>query len=350
MEVRKGGRLYRYLRRRGHPLVALPADVPMDHPRFLKAYAEARADDAPRREAGTVAALVEVALRSDRYRQASAGYRAMLRRHLDDIARTYGRGPARGLRDRHIRADLARAGNATDRRKAWRFACAVGVARGLLSRDPSAGVEAPARKRSEGHPPWTAAEIAAYRARWPMGTVPRAAMELLHWTGARLGDAVRLGPGMVDAGGVLVFRQSKTGGEAFVPWTSPLPAYALPIEGDRAAMHAALAALPGGHMTWLATAHGRSRSDKALGTLIRESARAAGVEKSAHGLRKTRATELADLGATTHQAAAWTGHESLKEVEHYTRRANRRAAVLGTEQDRNSANPPRSMCKPGKKA
>ncbi|WP_243697944.1 hypothetical protein [Rhodovulum bhavnagarense] len=32
----------------------------------------------------------------------------------------------------------------------------------------------------------------------------------------------------------------------------------------------------------------------------------------------------AERGATTHQIAAWSGHESLKEVERYTKRVNRR--------------------------
>lgn len=51
-----------------------------------------------------------------------------------------------------------------------------------------------------------------------------------------------------------------------------------------------------------------------------------------------RATALADAGATTHQIAAWTGHESLSEVEGYTRTAARRAAVMGTNEDRTVKN------------
>lgn len=45
-------------------------------------------------------------------------------------------------------------------------------------------------------------------------------------------------------------------------------------------------------------------------------------------------TGLAEGGATAHQISAWTGHQTLDEVEHYTRAQNRRAAVIGMEQER----------------
>lgn len=101
-------------------------------------------------------------------------------------------------------------------------------------------------------------------------------------------------------------------------------------------MHAAIAPLAD-HMTFLATSKGGARTSTGLGTLIRESARAAGVAKSAHGLRKCRAIALAEAGATVHQIAAWTGHATLKEIDRYTRRADRRRAVMGTEQAQNVA-------------
>ncbi len=54
-----------------------------------------------------------------------------------------------------------------------------------------------------------------------------------------------------------------------------------------------------------------------------------GVNKTAHGMRKTLATALADGGATTFQVASWTGHQSLSEVQHYTKSAERKRAVMG---------------------
>lgn len=336
---------YTYLRSRAGGktrLLPLP-DLPHDHPDFLAAYAEARREidgGKTRRPApATLSALIDWAMRSERFLSRSEVYRATLTRHLTELERTVGAATYTAIRDDHIRKNVTEAASPQDRLKAWRFLFALATDAGKIKADPSASVKPPARPRSDGHPPWTDDEIDAYRARWPIGTVPRLAFELLFWTGCRIGDAVRLGPGMVGRDGVLAFRQSKTGGMAYVPWSCDLPAYAAALEQDRAMMHAALSAMPGGHMTFLATAQGRPRSEKALGTLIRESARAAKVhgepvEKSAHGLRKARAVALADAGATTHQIGAWTGHESLKEIEHYTLEANRRRAVMGENGER----------------
>lgn len=43
---------------------------------------------------------------------------------------------------------------------------------------------------------------------------------------------------------------------------------------------------------------------------------------TAHGLRKAAARRLAHAGASAHEIAAITGHESLREVERYTTAAN----------------------------
>lgn len=343
------GSIRRYLRRGGRILGTLPADLPLDHPRLLAAYAALLAEEPAAAEPGTVASLTVSACRTARYRELSDGYRAMLRRHFEAIRAATGKAPVRGLRPRHVTADVEAADSPVDRLKAWRFLTAHAVARGLMAEDAARPVRV-SQRQTDGHPPWTADEIDIYRARWPVGTVPRLAFEVLHWTGCRIGDAVRIGPGMVDRDGVLVFRQGKTGGLAYVPWTCALPPYAVAMATDRAALHEVLAARTARHMTWLATAAGAPRSSKALGRLIRDSARAARIEKSAHGLRKARAQALAEGGATTHQIAAWTGHETLKEVAHYTAAADRRRAVMGTEQDHESGTAPAPKWNAGENA
>jgi len=45
---------------------------------------------------------------------------------------------------------------------------------------------------------------------------------------------------------------------------------------------------------------------------------------SAHGLRKTTPTQMAEEGATPHELMAITGHRSLEEVERYTRAAQKK--------------------------
>jgi integrase len=46
---------------------------------------------------------------------------------------------------------------------------------------------------------------------------------------------------------------------------------------------------------------------------------------SAHGLRKACAMALAEAGATAHEIASVTGHQSLEEIERYTRDAKAQA-------------------------
>jgi integrase len=101
--------------------------------------------------------------------------------------------------------------------EAWRFIGSWGKEAALLNADPAKGIKGPKRKETAGHPPWTADEIDAYRARWPIGTIVRAAMELLFLTGARISYGILIGPQHVDRDGVLTFIHQKTGEPAHVP-------------------------------------------------------------------------------------------------------------------------------------
>ncbi|HMO73627.1 MAG TPA: hypothetical protein PKC84_18655, partial [Paracoccaceae bacterium] len=240
---RANGRTDWYFRRKGQPLVRLP-DLPHDHPDFLAAYAQARGAARPRKPAaGTIGAACAAALASREATAHSPAYRAMLARHIEAI-RQAGQGAlARDLRRRHIEADLQALTPAVaqGRLKAWRTLCRGAVAAGLMVEDPTQGIRRPALPPSEGHRAWSADDVARFRARWPVGTVARARFELLAWTGCRVGDAARIGPGMVGKDGVLAYRQAKTGGLAYVPWTCPLPDYATGMAADRQAVLAALA-------------------------------------------------------------------------------------------------------------
>lgn len=158
------------------------------------------------------------------YLSKSKGCRNLLRRHLDALADKGRTATTKGLQEIHVRRDVTDAASPEDRLKAWLFLCSYGLATGLLAAAPSQGVKARPRVARGRHAPWTAEEVAAFRARWPVGTSGRAAMELLFWTGARIGDAVRIGPGMVDREGVLTYRQRKAGDLAHVPWTCPCQA------------------------------------------------------------------------------------------------------------------------------
>ena len=341
LTIRRAGKVYRYVRAKGKPLIALP-DLPIDSPKFLAAYAKAMGQAKPSAAAqtGTIRAAIIALRRSDRYLSLSPGYRELIIRHLDAISSTAKTAKLADLQCRHIRADLATLtpNPAGHRLKAWRMLCGFAVESGMIEADPSATVKAPRAPKSDGHPPWTPADVAKFRARWPIGTTPRAAMELIYWTGARISDAVAIGPQHVGRDGVLSFDQQKTGGRAFVPWSCPLPDFASSCEEDRQVMLAAIAPLSG-HLTFLAVSTGRSRAVKGLGTMLATACTDAKLPHlSAHGLRKSRAIALAEAGASPHQIGAWTGHSSLSEITHYTRAMDRRAMVMGTEQDQNDAN------------
>lgn len=320
----KNGTVKRYLRIPGKARMKLP-DLPPDHPDFLLAYAVALKDAVP--PPGTAGTIDDVRRRttaSHRFKSLSESYRKMMTREFDAICKIGGHAIARDLRDKHIRQDMSKLTpvQAKKRLSAWRLLCQIGKEQHVLDDDPSETVKRMRMPTSDGFAPWTLAEIDAYRAKWPNGTIQRWAMELIYWTGARTCDAVRIGPGMIDADGVLAFKQKKTGKFAYVPWR-----FTPHFTSGREFMEAAY--LPSGQMTFLAT-EGKTRSVKGLGNLISDAAKKAGlVERSAHGLRKSRAIALAEGGATTHELASWTGHRSLAEVERYTAEVDRRKAVMG---------------------
>ena len=150
----------------------------------------------------------------------------------------------------------------------------------------------------------------------------RLAIELLLATAARGGDVVKLGPQHIHEGAI-TFEQSKTKG-------SKKSTVIVPVHSD---FCAALKAMPPGKVvrlttdtTFLRTSFGQPFTPAGFTNWFRRCCNEAGISKglSAHGLRKATARRLAEMGCTTHQIAAVTGHASLSEVERYTEAANRK--------------------------
>jgi len=322
-----------YRSRRGGALVMIRLpDLPVDHPDFVAAWAAAarRQDAPPTYPGGTLGSTWRAALASDLFAGLSPGYRAIIARQAGLICAKAGTVKAAPITERHIRADLRDVPDPRARLKAWRFWARHCVEKGWIAADPARGIKLhlPA---SDGHPAWSPAEIEAFRARYPIGSTPRALMELAYWTGARVSDLVRIGPQHVGRDGVLAYRQVKTGDLAYIPWSCALPGWAAGMQQDRDLCRAALAHI-GPALTWLQTAAGRPRSHKAAGQAMIRSCRAIGLDRSTHGLRKSRAVALAEAGATPAQIGAWTGHASLSEIVRYTRETDRRRMVTGAEE------------------
>jgi integrase/recombinase XerD len=96
----------------------------------------------------------------------------------------------------------------------------------------------------------------------------------------------------------------------------------IPVHPD---LQRSLDAAPSGHLTFLVTEFGKPHSPNGFGNKFKDWCREAGLPHcSAHGLRKAAAARLAERGATAHEIMAITGHQSLEEVERYTRAAQRR--------------------------
>jgi integrase-like protein len=178
--------------------------------------------------------------------------------------------------------------------------------------DPTAGVKL-ARPRTEGFAVWTDDDVAAFRHRWPLGTRERVAFEVLRATGLRRGDAVRVGlPHLRD--GVIRINTEKTGERV-----------AIAVTGE---MLEAIAAGPYGELTFIAGERGAPMRKESFGNWFREACAAAGVAKSAHGIRKAAATADAEAGWTDAELDAKFGWTGRKMAAHYTRAASRERLSL----------------------
>lgn len=347
--VRKNGKTFKYHKGTRAPL---PRDVPEDHPTFLQAWATEDAKkpcERQRAPAGSIGDGVTRYLRSKQYSSLSKEYAATMSRHARAILQEYGDARLDHLRTEHIDADLVNFSGSQRlaRRKTWRQLGTFWKENQLVSKDPTEGVMAVKTPKTEGHLPWTADQIETFRKFWAIGTIQRLCFELLFWTGTRTVDAVKLGPEMVGQDGVLTLSQNKTRNPAYVPWTSPLPAWGRLIEADRELL---MACLPEGTSTFLATSSGRPRTKKGLSNVISIAAQEAGIEKrSAHGLRKSRLTILAEQGASVHVIMAWGGHVTLSEAQEYIKSANMKSVLIGQEQDQNTINPVGKIAKQAEK-
>ncbi|WP_371179786.1 tyrosine-type recombinase/integrase [Chelativorans sp. J32] len=188
----------------------------------------------------------------------------------------------------------------------FEFASAIGLTTGNPVKDAKR-----IRKRTVGYRTWSEADIAAYRAYWDDQTPQRIAMEILLYTGLRRADAVRVGwKHVVDDRIEIV--ASKTGVNLSIPIHEELWRFIK----DR----------PRTDPTFIITAYGQSRSEKAFTGFITDAARDAGIEGQAspHGLRKAACRRLADAGASAHEIMAITGHTKIEEILTYTKAAEQK--------------------------
>jgi integrase len=185
---------------------------------------------------------------------------------------------------------------------------------GRIPDDPTAGVTRE-KVKTTGYKTWMEAEIERFEATHPIGTKARLAFALLLYTGQRRSDIVNLGR-QHTYGDVLIIDQVKTEGSEEAHLEIPLHPRLVEI----------IAATPTvGVKTFLVTHYGKPYTAPGFGNWFRKMCDAADCpDVSAHGLRKATARRLAEIGCSTKEIAAITGHATLAEVERYTDAADRK--------------------------
>lgn len=328
-------------RRKGFKTVYLPG--PMGSPEFVAAYQAALdgsrvVPGAARTVPGTINALAVMIYASAEWAQLAPTTQSSRRGIIERVRRDAGTFPVAGLMGKHVlalrdkRRDTPAAAN--NLLKVLRWMMAFAVSRGLRKDNPVTGIK-PLKVSGDGFHTWTETEIAKFEARWPVGTKERLAFDLLLWTVQRSGD-VRLMGRQNLRDGSLTFTQGKTGVPLSLPVLAPLAA--------------SLAHVPADQMLFVVTERGAPRTAKGFGNWFSAACREAGLSHcSAHGLRKSGATRLANAGRSESEIMAWTGHQSPSEVQRYTRARDQKSladrAVSGTHSEQPTATPATRVAK-----
>jgi integrase len=161
---------------------------------------------------------------------------------------------------------------------------------------------------SKGFKTWQEKHIAAFEARWPVGSMPRLAFDLALYTAQRRSDVRVMGPQHVKDGKISVL-QLKTDKRLRLPIHPKLKA--------------SMAATASGHLAYIVTARGLPfRTNNSFGMWFMRACREAGLEGYAmHGLRKAASRRMAEMGLSNQLIKSITGHSSDAEVARYTREA-----------------------------
>jgi integrase/recombinase XerD len=319
-DVDRHGNVRLYFRRKGQRkvrLLGLPGSQ-----EFMTAYRAALSGSEDNKEKfrratkGSFGYVCLAYYASATFRGLDISTQSWRRRALDSVCEQHRDKPVALMRPKHVRLlrdELAdRPGAARNRLKALRALFRWAVEADEASHDPTRDVKA-ISYATKGHHTWTLEEVHAFETCHPIGTKARLAMAILLYTTCRREDAVRLGPQHVRNGRIR-YRQAKN------EHRNPVD-IDIPLHPDLAT---AIAAAPSAHLTFLVTDLGRPFTPAGFGNKFRGWCDKANLPHcSAHGLRKATSARLAERGATAHEIMAITGHQSLEEVERYTRAARK---------------------------
>jgi enterobacteria phage integrase len=312
--VDRNGAVRRYFRRRGSPSISLPG---LPGSREFNAAYEAALDAEPPPKAGkggpgSLSDLVADYFRSPSFGNLARSSQATYRKVLDPILEKDGHRLARDLpHDKAMKIIVeigeTRPGMANLTKSVlhtvYKFA--------RITPNPFDHID---DYRLGKHHTWTDAEIAAYEARWPLGTRERLAYAVLLYTGQRVGDAVQISRADIKSGMIRVLQEKTAEDDDDVLWIAMAPALVRAIQAG-----------PVRGLRLIGDRNGAPIKKAALSGIIRRAVADAGLPPRcvAHGLRKAALRRLAENGATTKEIAAVSGHRTLAEIERYTERASR---------------------------
>jgi integrase len=226
-----------------------------------------------------------------------------------------------------MEARKAKPDSANGLRKVLREMMKVAVKLEWRDTDPTLGVKKIKPKKQGGFHRWFDAEIAQFEARHPVGSKARLAMALGLYTGQARQDVVLMGeqyitreydPELDREVEILNWVRKKTEDKTGLE-------VAIPVHPQ---LRQIIGATPSNHLTFLVTELGAPFTVAGFGGWFRDCCNEAGLRHcSFHGLRKAAATRLIDAGCDVVEAAAITGHASLKELQRYIETRDRKKAA-----------------------
>lgn len=178
---------------------------------------------------------------------------------------------------------------------------------GIMKNNPAEFADSYAM--GEGFYTWTEEDIAAFDARWPVGTRERLAKDLLLFTALRRSDMVKVGPA------------DRKGNRLYLAHTKNDSDTSIPIAPE---LEVSLAHFEGTVGTYLQTEFGKPFTGNGFGNWFRVRCDEAGLPHcSAHGLRKAMSRRLAESGSTNQEGRAVTGHKTDREFTRYADKAKK---------------------------
>ncbi|HEY1863551.1 MAG TPA: tyrosine-type recombinase/integrase [Roseiarcus sp.] len=196
---------------------------------------------------------------------------------------------------------------------------ATGELKPILADNPCLGVRLPRAPKpadpdeETGHPEFSDDDLDAFEVAYPLATLERRVYEVIFCSGLRVGDAARFGRQHVMKDGSVRLKTEKTGAAAEFDI----------VERLRRAL-AAGPHPPVGVPNFLVTQRGKRWDKNYLGSWFGERCRAIGLDRSAHGLRKSAARIAAEKGATEEMLMAQFTWSSPAMAHLYVRAARKK--------------------------